>query len=135
MIIKKLAVPLINEKLLQQVEHASIATAAISEAGFDFIRSRMLTKCKMDIVIGLEDLLQHDGYVVTVAGTCASALAQLKMQRFKAILLDPEARTCEALESPAFGKLREPFVRYGVAQQLAVKSCGNLALTMFARRL
>ena len=30
----------------------------------------------------------------------------------KAILLDPEARTCEALEQPAFGKLREPFVRY-----------------------
>jgi uncharacterized protein (DUF1800 family) len=30
----------------------------------------------------------------------------------KAILLDPEARTCEALEQPSFGKLREPFVRY-----------------------
>ncbi len=30
----------------------------------------------------------------------------------KAILLDPEARTCEALENPDFGKLREPFVRY-----------------------
>lgn len=41
-----------------------------------------------DIVIGLEDLLRHDGYAVTVAGTCASALAQIKMQRFSAILLD-----------------------------------------------
>jgi len=30
----------------------------------------------------------------------------------KAILLDPEARTCEALSAPDFGKLREPFVRY-----------------------
>lgn len=30
----------------------------------------------------------------------------------KAILLDPEARTCEALSTPSFGKLREPFVRY-----------------------
>lgn len=30
----------------------------------------------------------------------------------KAILMDPEARTCEALIQPAFGKLREPFVRY-----------------------
>ncbi len=30
----------------------------------------------------------------------------------KAILLDPEARTCQALENPEFGKLREPFLRY-----------------------
>ena len=26
-----------------------------------------------DIVIGLQDLLQHDGYDVTVAGTCCTA--------------------------------------------------------------
>lgn len=30
----------------------------------------------------------------------------------KAILLDPEARTCAALEQPQFGRLREPFTRY-----------------------
>jgi uncharacterized protein (DUF1800 family) len=30
----------------------------------------------------------------------------------KAILLDPEARSCEALSAPAFGKLREPITRY-----------------------
>ena len=30
----------------------------------------------------------------------------------KAILLDPEARTCEAIQDPGSGKLREPFVRY-----------------------
>ena len=54
MIIKKLAVPLINEKLLQQAEHCYIATAAISEAGFDFIRSRIPTKTKMEIVTGLD---------------------------------------------------------------------------------
>lgn len=30
----------------------------------------------------------------------------------KAILLDPEARSCEALQSPDFGRLREPFTRY-----------------------
>lgn len=56
MIIKKLAVPFINEKLLQQVEHCYIATAAISEAGFDFIRSRIPTKTKMEIVTGLDVL-------------------------------------------------------------------------------
>jgi uncharacterized protein (DUF1800 family) len=30
----------------------------------------------------------------------------------KAILMDPEARTCQALQDPEFGKLREPFLRY-----------------------
>ncbi|MEO6130249.1 MAG: DUF1800 domain-containing protein [Saprospiraceae bacterium] len=30
----------------------------------------------------------------------------------KAILLDPEARTCEALQNPNIGKLIEPFLRY-----------------------
>lgn len=30
----------------------------------------------------------------------------------KAILMDPEARTCAALEEDRFGKLREPFTRY-----------------------
>jgi hypothetical protein len=54
MLIKKLAVPFINEKLLQQVEHCYIAAAAISEAGFDFVRSRIPSKTKMEIVTGLE---------------------------------------------------------------------------------
>ncbi len=30
----------------------------------------------------------------------------------KAILLDPEARTCESLQQESFGRLREPFTRY-----------------------
>lgn len=54
MITKKLAVPFINDKLLQQAEHVTIATAALSEAGFDFIRSRIPTKTKMEIVTGLD---------------------------------------------------------------------------------
>src|SRR5262245_10359454 len=41
-----------------------------------------------DIVTGLQDLLQHDGYIVTVAGTCADAIAHIGMQRFNVILLD-----------------------------------------------
>jgi len=56
MIVKKLAVPLINEKLLAQAEHCYAATAALSEAGFDFIRSRIPPKCKMEIVTGLDIL-------------------------------------------------------------------------------
>ena len=53
MIIKKLAAPLINDKLLQQAEHCYIATAEISEEGFDFIRSRIPAKTKMDMVTGM----------------------------------------------------------------------------------
>jgi PAS domain S-box-containing protein len=41
-----------------------------------------------DIVIGLQDLLQHDGYAVSIAGTCADARAQIRARRFNAVLLD-----------------------------------------------
>jgi len=54
MIVKKLAVPLINEKILSQAEYFYIATAAISDAGFDFIRGRIPPKCKMEIITGLD---------------------------------------------------------------------------------
>lgn len=53
MIIKKLAVPLVNDKLLLQAEHCYIATAEFSEEGFDFIRSRIPPKTKMDLVTGM----------------------------------------------------------------------------------
>jgi hypothetical protein len=56
MIVKKLAVPFINEKLLQQAQHCYIATAAISEAGFDFVRTRMPLTCKIEMVTGLDTL-------------------------------------------------------------------------------
>ena len=41
-----------------------------------------------DIVMGLTDLLEHEGYAVNVAGTCASAIEQVRTQRVNAILLD-----------------------------------------------
>ncbi|HTL62447.1 MAG TPA: PAS domain S-box protein [Nitrospira sp.] len=41
-----------------------------------------------DIIVALEDLLHHDGYEVTEAGTCAAAIALISQQRFNAILLD-----------------------------------------------
>jgi hypothetical protein len=56
MIVKKLAVPLVNEKILQQAEHCYIATAGISDEGFEFIRSRLSPRCKIDIVTGLDEL-------------------------------------------------------------------------------
>jgi hypothetical protein len=54
MLIRKLAVPLINDKILLQAEHCYIATSEITEAGFDFIRSRVPPKCKIDLVTGLD---------------------------------------------------------------------------------
>jgi hypothetical protein len=56
MIIKKLAVPLINDKILPQAEHCYIATTAISEPAFDFVKSRLHPKCKIEIVTGLDGL-------------------------------------------------------------------------------
>ena len=41
-----------------------------------------------DLVIGLQDLLQHEGYQVVTAGTCAEAMAQAHRHRFNAVLLD-----------------------------------------------
>ena len=50
--------------------------------------SILVVEDNADIVIGMQDLLQHEGYVVTVAGTCAAAIAEIGMRRFNAILLD-----------------------------------------------
>ena len=54
MIIKKLLVPFINDKILLNAEHCYIASAAISEAGFDFLMGKLPPKCKIDIVTGLD---------------------------------------------------------------------------------
>lgn len=56
MLIKKLAAPFINNKILHEAERCYIATAAISEAGFDFVRTRVSPKCKIEIVTGLDGL-------------------------------------------------------------------------------
>jgi PAS domain S-box-containing protein len=41
-----------------------------------------------DLVIGLQDFLNHDGYAVTVAGTVAGAIELVRAHHFNAILLD-----------------------------------------------
>ncbi|MBX3344681.1 MAG: PAS domain S-box protein [Nitrospira sp.] len=41
-----------------------------------------------DIALGLQDLLDHDGYQVNVAMTCAEALAQARAHHYNAVLLD-----------------------------------------------
>ncbi len=54
MIIKKLLVPFINDKILLNAERCYIASAAISEPAFDFLLSKLPPKCKIDIITGLD---------------------------------------------------------------------------------
>ena len=41
-----------------------------------------------DLIVGLSDLLEYEGYRVTVAGTCAEAVTQAYRQHFNAVILD-----------------------------------------------
>ena len=40
----------------------------------------LVVEDNQDIVMGLTDLLEHDGYAVNVAGTCASAIEHVRTQ-------------------------------------------------------
>jgi HKD family nuclease len=53
MLIKKLAVPLINNKILQETVHCTIATATITEGAFDLVMNKLPRTCKVEIVTGL----------------------------------------------------------------------------------
>ncbi len=50
--------------------------------------SVLIVEDNQDLVMGLQDLLRHDGYAVTVAGTVAGAIELVRTQHFSAILLD-----------------------------------------------
>jgi PAS domain S-box-containing protein len=50
--------------------------------------SVLVVEDNQDLVMGLQDLLHHDGYAVTVAGTVAGAIDLVRAHRFSAIILD-----------------------------------------------
>ena len=50
--------------------------------------SVLVVEDNQDLVIALQDLLHHDGYAVTVAGTVAGAIELVRAHHFNAILLD-----------------------------------------------
>ena len=50
--------------------------------------SVLVVEDNLDLVMGLQDLLRHDGYAVTAAGTVADAIELVQAQRFSAIILD-----------------------------------------------
>lgn len=53
-----------------------------------FTHSILVVDDDPDIALGLQDLLDHDGYQVTVAMSCADALTQTREHHYNAILLD-----------------------------------------------
>ena len=50
--------------------------------------SVLVVEDNLDLVMGLQDLLHHDGYAVTVTGTVASAIELVRTHSFNAIILD-----------------------------------------------
>lgn len=55
-----------------------------------------------DILTALHDLLEHDGFLVTAVSTCYDVLAQVKIAKFAAVLLDiglPDGDGISALET------------------------------------
>ncbi len=50
--------------------------------------SVLVVEDNQDLAMGLQDLLQHDGYAVTVAGTVADAVDHVRAHRFNAVILD-----------------------------------------------
>jgi PAS domain S-box-containing protein len=91
-----------------------------------------------DIIIGLQDLLQHDGYEVTSVGTCAAAIALIAQQRFNAILLDlglPDGDGVEVLKEV---QRREPslpviIVTAHIAQERTIGSLGKGAFAYLTK--
>ena len=53
-----------------------------------FTHSILVVDDDPDIALGLQDFLDHDGYRVSVAGTCAEALTRTGEHHYNAVLLD-----------------------------------------------
>jgi len=50
--------------------------------------SVLVVEDNLDLIMGLQDLLRHDGYAVTSTGTVASAIELVRTRSFNAIILD-----------------------------------------------
>lgn len=48
----------------------------------------LVVEDNQDIAVGVQDFLQHDGYQVEIAGTCARAIELVRGRRYNAVLLD-----------------------------------------------
>ena len=100
--------------------------------------SVLVVEDNADIVIGLQDLLQHDGYDVTVAGTCAAAIALVAHKRFNAILLDLGLPDGDGIEVLKEVQRRDPslpviIVTAHIAQERTVGSLGKGAFAYLTK--
>ncbi|HKY72197.1 MAG TPA: PAS domain S-box protein [Nitrospira sp.] len=100
--------------------------------------SVLIVEDNPDIVIGLQDLLQHDGYDVAVAGTCAAAIALVTQQRFNAILLDLTLPDGDGLDVLREVQSRDPslpviIVTAHIAQERTVGTLGKGAFAYLTK--
>jgi PAS domain S-box-containing protein len=70
--------------------------------------SVLVVEDNQDLVLGLQDLLHHDGYTVTVAGTVAHAIELVRAHRFSTILLDLGLPDGDGLEVLKESRHRDP---------------------------
>src|ERR1044072_5114789 len=91
-----------------------------------------------DIAVGLQDLLQHDGYEVAMATTCAAAIAVVSQKRFNAILLDLGLPDGDGLDILKDVQRRDPslpviIVTAHIAQERTVGSLGKGAFAYLTK--
>jgi PAS domain S-box-containing protein len=87
-----------------------------------------------DLVMGLQDFLQYDGYDVTVAGTVAGAIELVRAHRFSVIILDlglPDGDGIEVLRETQRSDSSLPVVIV-TAHISADRTVGSLAEGAFA---
>ena len=100
--------------------------------------SVLVVEDEADIVFALRDSLEHDGYEVTVAGSCATAIALVAQQRFNAILLDLGLPDGDGMEVLKDVQRREPslpviIITAHIAQERTIGSLGKGAFAYLTK--
>ena len=100
--------------------------------------SVLVVEDEADIVFALRDSLEHDGYEVTVAGSCATAIALVVQQRFNAILLDLGLPDGDGMEVLKDVQRREPtlpviIITAHIAQERTIGSLGKGAFAYLTK--
>src|ERR1043165_10214073 len=71
--------------------HLRTQNFSATEVSMDAEASRysvLIVEDNLDLVMGLQDFLHHDGYAFPVGGTVAGAIELVRARRFNAIILD-----------------------------------------------
>ena len=97
----------------------------------------LVVEDNQDIVIGVQDLLQHDGYQVDTA-TCAGAIELVRARHYNAVLLDLGLPDGDGLEVLNDVQRRDPslpviIVTAHIAQERTVGSLGKGAFAYLTK--